>query len=394
MVFKLIRTDSEEPCKILLGVGKHLIGRGKFLDCDDKRVSRHHGELEVTEDAVIIKALHQNPCFVIKKGTQETHILKQSCASDIRNGDRFGLLPDSYWYELLHCAIADEDQQIPSNIIQGNEDIDSAETEPFETDNDGVSQEININLNETITNNNPGSPSLLSPEPNKLATSSGETVGCDNDREIKTEETSPSKRSHSIEDKECTSGKKVKVENEENPEVKEEESVDMSEPSDASPGPSNDQMDPSRADNGQNDASKPPADPSQRERCIRNPQHKAQFSHPGDGDWGAGERGACPWGARCRRRDPRHWRAHDHPPAARQPPPHQPGNKRKRAAKKRFSETDDDEDDTDENSTPILNNKRTRKPLIKLNDWDNSDSLSGEDPYATDDEDSEWKPLD
>lgn len=63
--------------------------------------------------------------------------------------------------------------------------------------------------------------------------------------------------------------------------------------------------------------------------CRRNPQHKAQFSHPTDSDWGDGPRGVCPFGANCRRREPRHWAAHTHPPgtiapAAAVPRPGQP----------------------------------------------------------------------
>ncbi|XP_049884687.1 uncharacterized protein LOC126379813 isoform X3 [Pectinophora gossypiella] len=56
MVFRLVRIDTEEPCKIVLPSGKHLMGRGKLLECDDKRVSRKHGEIEVNNDAISIKA--------------------------------------------------------------------------------------------------------------------------------------------------------------------------------------------------------------------------------------------------------------------------------------------------------------------------------------------------
>ncbi|RVE46171.1 hypothetical protein evm_009175 [Chilo suppressalis] len=278
MVFKLVRTDSVEPCKIMLEVGKHLIGRGKFLDCDDKRVSRNHGELEVTEDTVIIRALHQNPCFVIKKSTKETEILKQNCTLNISNGDRFGLLPNSYWYELLHCTVSDVAQPTKplSTMTEGDIELDSVETEPFETENADVSQEIKFNFDETVTNDNPESPSLIAPEEVDLGIETIVTTGIDQNNRSESEEQTLIKRAHSSEDiKDPSIVKKIKTTPEQNKteegvQIK-QEPVDNEDLKNPKAGPSNDQgVSSASKDNAA--ANSPdaaaPAKPLGRERCM------------------------------------------------------------------------------------------------------------------------------
>lgn len=36
--------------------------------------------------------------------------MKINCTASLCNGDKFGLLPDSYWYEVLHCTSIDINQ--------------------------------------------------------------------------------------------------------------------------------------------------------------------------------------------------------------------------------------------------------------------------------------------
>ncbi|KAM3957718.1 uncharacterized protein ACR2FA_008230 [Aphomia sociella] len=337
MVFKLVRTDTEDPYKIQLKAGTHLIGRGKFLNCDDKRVSRNHGELEVNEDTVIIKALHQNPCFYIKKGIEDTQILRQNSTVNLNNGDKFGMLPDSYWYEVLHCIMPDVNRQTPERQAVDNFDNYSVDTEPVEVN---VTQSCDDNTNDSSgpqlqidEADRPDSPSLLGTveqstsniqleEPLKNeVTSAEEPTSKSDDVNRQSNDENAIKRCHSPSgDSDLT--KKIKVEND----VKQE-------PDDAQSGPSNDQMDASGSHDRKSPQPSPakPQNPQLRERCIygancyrKNPQHKAQFSHPADADWGPGERGACPWGRGCRRRHPGHWRAHRHPPGT-QPPHDTPG---------------------------------------------------------------------
>lgn len=50
--------------------------------------------------------LHQNPCFFMKKSI-ETHLLHQDTVVCLCHGDKFGLLPDHFWYEVIHCPDQD-----------------------------------------------------------------------------------------------------------------------------------------------------------------------------------------------------------------------------------------------------------------------------------------------
>ncbi|XP_052750021.1 aprataxin and PNK-like factor isoform X2 [Galleria mellonella] len=347
MVFKLVRTDSEDPYKIQLDVGTHLIGRGKFLNCDDKRISRNHGELQVDEDTVIIKALHQNPCFYLKKGIEETQILRQNCTVNLYNGDKFGMLPDSCWYEVLYCTNSDVSKHTPEQEVDECDKY-TANTELVDDgiDNNDDSIEPRVRSDE---GDMPDSPSLLAtvqqsvsnlqtqeqstrdeitPTDDEVTPTDDEVTNKKNNgTDHHANDENPIKRSHSP-----TPGgdddlaKKVKIEGD----IKQEVDDIKQETDDVQAGPSNDQMDASGSHNKKTPSPSPakPLIPQLRERCMygancyrKNPQHKAQFSHPADTDWGAGERGQCPWGRTCRRRDPRHWQMHDHPPGTQPPPP-------------------------------------------------------------------------
>ncbi|XP_047993685.1 aprataxin and PNK-like factor isoform X2 [Leguminivora glycinivorella] len=147
MVFKLVRIDAEEPNKIQLPLGTHLIGRGKFLDCEDKRISRNHGHLIISGNSVVIEALHQNPCFYTKKGSEEKQVLKKSCKEILDNGDRFGLLPGSYWYEVLHCT-TDTDSQ--ATDVSNTEELNPGEGN---TRNSQIDQTLNAENGTTNVNN-------------------------------------------------------------------------------------------------------------------------------------------------------------------------------------------------------------------------------------------------
>ncbi|XP_061715433.1 aprataxin and PNK-like factor isoform X2 [Cydia pomonella] len=385
MVFKLVRIDAEEPNKIQLSLGTHLIGRGKFLDCEDKRISRNHGHLIITGTSVVIEALHQNPCFFTKKDSEEKQVLKKSCKEVLNHGDRFGLLPGSYWYEVLHCTTETDSQ---ATDVSNTEELDPGEdkndqdsqidqTLNAENVNSNVNEErknqeednedsvLNFDLNETVENaGRSESPSLLDQQneqnsPHQQIGPSSPTTTEQTDppeptptdppepttptdppeptastyppepiapeAEVKRDQEpseSPLKRTHSPEGDD--GAKRIKTEP---PEVKEELLVKQEPDASNGAGPSSGQADQASASNA-TDGKAPPSPVPPRERCMygadcyrRNPVHKAQFAHPRDADWGAGARAPCPYGAACRKRDPRHWRLHSHPPQARMPPP-------------------------------------------------------------------------
>ncbi|XP_052741817.1 aprataxin and PNK-like factor isoform X2 [Bicyclus anynana] len=360
MTIKLVRTDAEDPCKIQLPLGDHVIGRGKLLECDDKRISRQHGKLNVTEDSLTITALHLNPCFYIKKGSTDTEILKQNSTTSLFNGDRFGLLPDTFWYEVLFCSGLEapkscesekntEEYCVENNDTSDETHCDKTKTCDFNSD-DGFDNEINNLQSPSLiapNNNDPTPQGLNSDATIKSVTDkSTESSAIDqnkhepdeqtdpnsqndpnvptdpnlqndpnapNDPAVSPNNVNPTKRSHSPDNSDV---KKIKTEP---VEVKTESSDDVK------PGPSLKQDQGVQTANGANAATNNA--PLGRERCMygancyrKNPGHQAQFSHPRDADWGPGERGVCPYGAACARTDPRHWRDHDHPPGKLPPP--------------------------------------------------------------------------
>ncbi|CAG4950957.1 unnamed protein product [Colias eurytheme] len=123
MVIKLVKVDSTDATKITLSIGTHIFGRGKLLNVEDKRVSRKHGELQVKEDKLIVKALHQNPCFY-KKDKSDVQVLKCDCEIELFHGDRFGLLPDSLWFEVISYTTNDE-AAIENEAISEQENIEN-----------------------------------------------------------------------------------------------------------------------------------------------------------------------------------------------------------------------------------------------------------------------------
>lgn len=324
MVFKLVPVDGQNLGKIELVMGTHVIGRGKLLHVDDndKRVSRNHAELIVTGDIISLKSLHQNPCFYTKKNCADTEILHQNNTIFLNNGDKFGLLPDHFWYEVI--KFLDSGLEVPVS-----KEKTSKEQSDVSSKKNTLEEPIDFPVHEEVVKlERSDSPSLLNGNSTTDATQPYNL----NDPSTCSAPSTPNKRGHDSLESSPVDNKRVKME------------ADSPDPQ---PGPSRDKpidKDVSGGDVNQKpnvnapaspakpnvDAPTSPAKPSAplRERCMygancyrRNPQHKAQFSHPSDQDWGPGDRGVCPYGAACRRIDPRHWQNHEHPPGVHPPQP-------------------------------------------------------------------------
>ncbi|XP_054711154.1 aprataxin and PNK-like factor [Uloborus diversus] len=83
-------------------VGKTTIGRGPFLGCTDKKVSRNHAVLEVTNKGeVFLTPTHVNPCFYQPTADSPGQILKKDTPHKLENGDSFSLLPRAFRYQLI-----------------------------------------------------------------------------------------------------------------------------------------------------------------------------------------------------------------------------------------------------------------------------------------------------
>ncbi|CAG4961268.1 unnamed protein product [Parnassius apollo] len=322
-MFKLVRIDDENHPEIPLLDGKQVIGRCQF-DCDDKRISRNHAELETTTDTVIIKALHTNPCFYVNKNMPGAKTINQNSTVCGFVGDKIGFLPDKLWFEIRNKDINGDkpvdisDIQPLRYLIQKRKDIletsknDNSENVPNRS---AVTETITVKkeLNETnVRLDPPSSPSILSTEKTQVLTQLSEL-------EESTNQT-PGKRCLCKEEPVSPFALK-KVKKEENTENDKPKCSDSQASSSGTSTANDDQFTSKKV-------------LPRRERCMygadcyrKNPQHKAQFSHPSDSDWGSGPQAPCPYGLACARRDPRHWRDHTHPDGMHPPPP--PGMKKR-----------------------------------------------------------------
>ncbi|XP_022118262.2 aprataxin and PNK-like factor isoform X2 [Pieris rapae] len=291
MPVKLVRTDIDTLKKITLPPGSHIIGRGELLEVFDKRVSRKHAKIEVKNDSIVVNALHHNPVFYTKRGSSKSEALTLDSMVVLSNGDKIGLLPRTYWFEIIVVDEKNSSEQTNNNIeVNKNEDLTktSEETSSMIPSHDNNIQEAE-RLQEPNTEqlDNTQEPVLTTSPTKRRRSASEDTLNFDS--ESQSSESDPAK--------------KIKLE-----------------PPDSSNG--NSQQGLSDA-NMASSSSVHQGNPScARERCYygsrcyrRNPVHLVQYSHPRDSDWGTSDKGVCPYGAYCTKNDPRHWDTHTHPPA-------------------------------------------------------------------------------
>ncbi|XP_068618382.1 aprataxin and PNK-like factor isoform X2 [Battus philenor] len=344
---KLVRIDDDSHQEIPLQEGKQVIGRGQLIDPNI------------------------NPCFHINRDMADAQIIKQNSIFSNVVGDRVGFVHDKYRNE--HSC-----NYLPLKELISKDIAASIITNKFreQTQTANVSSEVNVtDKKEEISIENESVKSEIKAT-DKEGSTSPSILRQDNEQlsqELhRDEETSQGAAKRSLIKQEPASPsdiKKVKTDK------KEEEDKPQSNESDATASSSG----------VSDDASSSKGQPKKRERCMygtncyrKNPQHKAQFSHPSDPDWGTGAQAPCPWGYACARRDPRHWRDHSHPYGMHPPPP--AGKKKRRVKRKSDEDTPTEE--------LIVTGKRARKPL-PVETWSGTDS--DVDPYQTDDSD-DWTP--
>ncbi|XP_050352031.1 uncharacterized protein LOC126774512 isoform X1 [Nymphalis io] len=284
MTIKLVRVDASNCTKIQLGHGEHIIGRGKLLDCNDKRISREHGELLIDDSTVTIKALHLNPCFFKLKDSKGTEILQLGSSKILNNGDRFGLLPDDFWYEIIYCPEGEDFGR--SDSEKNTEEYSLADAVPSDSHTlnsnkikvDGL-HASNINNDDTYNNSSrPESPSLLSMHNDDTIQVNQNKPVSNNNKPVQPKDTEPnssnSLQNHSDEEKtengDESSEKSPSIKRSHSPDsydVKKFKTVNVVvkvEPDDVRPGPS----DTAAGGNVNDDAASRDKPNRQRERCI------------------------------------------------------------------------------------------------------------------------------
>ncbi|XP_047503540.1 aprataxin and PNK-like factor isoform X1 [Pieris napi] len=369
MPVKLVRTDVDTLKKITLTPGSHIIGRGELLEVFDKRVSRKHAKIEVNNDSIVVNALHHNPVFYTKRGSSKSEALALNSMVVLSNGDKIGLLPRTYWFEIIVVDEKNSSEQTNNIKENKNEDVTKTSEETLSiisSHDDNIQQAERFQEPNTEQLDSTQEPNLTASPGKRRRSASEDTLNFDS--ESQNSESDPIK--------------KIKLE-----------------PPDSSYG--NAQQGISDANTASSSSVHQGNPASVRERCYygarcyrRNPVHLVQYSHPRDSDWGTSDRGVCPNGAYCTKNDPRHWDTHTHPPGTTRLPQLQ--GKPKTKKKKKQIEDTTDESDQDLNGLNIRARRRNRGGSVSDpygSDFDLDCSGSEPDPYGSDESD-EWHPLD
>jgi len=101
--------------------GKTTLGRGPFLDCADKKVSRNHATIEMTDSGdILLTSQHVNPCYYFATDANSTpQILKKDSTQKLTNGDIFSLMASAYKYQVII-----EDGSVTNNDVDINKSDD------------------------------------------------------------------------------------------------------------------------------------------------------------------------------------------------------------------------------------------------------------------------------
>uniref|UniRef100_A0A182KIA1 PBZ-type domain-containing protein n=1 Tax=Anopheles christyi TaxID=43041 RepID=A0A182KIA1_9DIPT len=117
---KLVIIDAIKQTRKEVPESGQEIGRGKFLECDDKRVSRTHGhivkELKGNKLLLRLEALHTNPIFCRKKDGVTDYTLKKEESILLEIGDKFKLIVDGVWFEVGEDTSETDPQSIEMTL--------------------------------------------------------------------------------------------------------------------------------------------------------------------------------------------------------------------------------------------------------------------------------------
>lgn len=304
--------DKNESNELLcLRDGSYNIGRENPVVCKDHRISRKHALITVHKGGATIQSTHINPTFFKSSGDGPIKVLKDNNILDLNNGNQFALLENYIWFtvkiisEHTASSVVDDKKRIHEDNIFVNtkrKKINECASSHIGDPNNNALPTV---LNDTY--------SEVTKENVKIETSTEikqEPIG----REIKQEPISQEVKQELI-DEEI----KQELINED---IKQEPIDEIEKVLCNSATTLVD-------DNIDIDPSTSRAPNIRREHCWygkqcyrKNPDHKANFSHPWDDDYESdsnNNRPVCPFGVRCYRRNTTHRRQFEHfgPPAPR-----------------------------------------------------------------------------
>uniref|UniRef100_A0A182RE24 PBZ-type domain-containing protein n=1 Tax=Anopheles funestus TaxID=62324 RepID=A0A182RE24_ANOFN len=316
------------------------IGRGKFLECDDKRISRTHGrisnELKGSKLLLRLESLHINSIFCQKKDCTTDYILKKNETILLEVGDKFRLLQDGDWFEVGEDTTEIDSQNTDMSVEMESENSTLQDSIQSKRKHEAESAEDTSKKQRIASGDNCEEPSTSSQSLPANDSTNAEKMVCP-------ETNSP--------DTEATSTVDVKPDPDNLPTSSTIPQVQIKPDPDA-PGCNTDSningpgtSGGSTADNGPPVAIKPDPDGTGDKaglgavppgdanaavlrpscdfgiRCYRAGQeHRSAYAHPGDLDYRRPNlpppppgSPMCPFGARCYRRNPQHFREYDHP---------------------------------------------------------------------------------
>ncbi|KAF2900689.1 hypothetical protein ILUMI_05492 [Ignelater luminosus] len=370
--------DSDKEPVSTLETGEYIFGRGTLLKCDDRRVSRKHGVIKITEKAATITSTHQNPCFYQAANSSTITILPKDKPVDVGDGDKFALLADQFWFKIKFqnyisdiyengdtnsSCIRENGNHLPVSALAGPSKAgELTQIEPNESkcvDNDtNLESMVLLQSNYKRTHEDDVLASevkkarydededqLSEPEEdtsNKEVDNKKDQVSESEDDTNETVTTSAAKK------KPRNSKKSSANQNDHDAELqamlfssdedieKEDKTEENSHQNDASTESSKKAKN-SESDDGTTEKNVAPnvastSSTKKKERrdhcwyglsCYRkNPAHLAEYSHPGDSDYESDpedDRPMCSFGAACYRRNKNHRQAYKHPSKPQKP---------------------------------------------------------------------------
>lgn len=393
----LVRLDGDAKHEVEIPVGETIIGRGPVMQCTDKRVSRTYAQIKVSEDGTVeLTSTSLNPCYY-----NDEKVITKSSSVELKIGDRFSFLPNSYCYCVKASPPNAEEGTSSSDIITNSVGTDA---EPLTVEENGA-RSVNPDAAYTVevtpaadapgeetsaalagtasaadlsgemtdpdvpsdgskcapADASPGSVSKYVPKWLLAATERAKRRG----EEPSGEEsgTKKAKTGHGASGSEAAE-EKSPVRDASGGSEKDDGEADARAPESAAPAsaahrtsddgeseepavaklgveepawgqspprpakdsqPAGGAVEEKTRSGGAEEAAadrtrdRSPLRPVRREPCRygikcyrKNPQHRAEFSHPGDPDYKDDDRPECPYGTECYRKNPLHWQTYKH----------------------------------------------------------------------------------
>ncbi|XP_034177442.2 uncharacterized protein LOC117602943 isoform X1 [Osmia lignaria lignaria] len=343
---QILRVDNDLVQKIDLQIGNNIIGRSVVPGCDDNGAIKHAVTIYVTSDNEMTITPHQiSPCYMKSVESSQWKLLKLGITVPIKPGDICSLIPDKCWFKVL--LVPDNMDTLKRKVndaIDYNMSGKKCCSKSGEGDNLGTPCDI---LNEIITENNNNDINKAKPDDTD---SKDDNLSNPKDITSTTEEKSEEVYGASSKDKgkEYDSSDKLTSEpqNTDQSCKKEEDVNNLQTESKAETNiPTNE----SNVSTTTTTVNTPRREKCKYgEKCYRkNPQHKAEYSHPEDADYNIPDnREECPYGSRCYRKNPQHKMQFKH--TSRKTRNEYSKQRRKRSPTTVFSDTLSDFEDSSE----------------------------------------------